>query len=95
MLKVFIPFLQEEISVFLDDSSDLTKFFGVVSDCPNESYGAQPEFGGVLSRFDVDMRWLVVFTAEKEETMSPDFQNRWYRFVLSFLYNLLKDRAAV
>jgi hypothetical protein len=25
-LKVFIPFLQKEINVFLDDSSDLSKF---------------------------------------------------------------------
>jgi hypothetical protein len=34
----------------------------------------QPNHGGIFSRLDVNVRRLMVFATEKEETMAADFQ---------------------
>jgi len=67
---VFIPFLQEELSVFFHNLPDLAEFSRIVTDCPIQRHRAQPKLGCVFSRLDVNVRRLMGFATEKEKTMA-------------------------
>ncbi len=71
--------------MFFHDLPDLAEFSRIVTDCPVQGHRAQLKFGGVFSRLDVNVRRLMIFSAEKEETMATDFQYSGHELISSGL----------
>jgi hypothetical protein len=76
-----------------DNKCDFFQFTAVKAIVCGQLNWIKPEFGFVARRFNMDMRRLATFVAEKMESISSYSQNSWHSQVAILSQNLPAGRA--
>ncbi len=76
--KVLIPSKDKVSSMFHNEIVQLSQFRAAEASRIGQLNGLQPELGIALGLLDVDMRWLVSFSAEEEKTIAMNSQDLWH-----------------
>jgi hypothetical protein len=76
--------------MFFYQFSQSAQFSGIITNGPGQFDRNQPEFGGIIGRFHMNMRRLVSFTAKEEKTVRPNFQSIWHSLLHQSLEPLVR-----
>jgi hypothetical protein len=68
---VFIPGLQDDRTIVVDDPSDYSQPSRPEAVIPGKPKRFKPEFAGLLLAFHMDMGWLIAVEALKKKRYGP------------------------